>query len=117
VGRVRHRSFLPVVFLCVVAAARSLSSPTESMSSRRWKPLVLRGSEPRVDIELGSMEECRMTPIRLEQDGGLAVATLDSPPLNLFDSAMFDALAGVVATLEDEPPRALLVRAGGKGGP
>ncbi len=33
------------------------------------------------------------SPIRLERDdAGLAVATLDSPPLNLFDREMFEAL-------------------------
>ena len=30
--------------------------------------------------------------VRLERDGGLAVATFDSPPLNLFDRAMFEGL-------------------------
>ena len=50
----------------------------------------------------------------LERDGGLAIVTLDHPPLNLFDAAAFDALAATVAELEREPARALLVRAAGK---
>jgi enoyl-CoA hydratase/carnithine racemase len=52
---------------------------------------------------------------RLErEDGGLAVLTLDSPPLNLFDRRMIDALVSAVADLEAEPPRALLIRAEGR---
>ena len=31
-------------------------------------------------------------PVRLEQDGPLAVLTIDKPPLNLFDEAVFDGL-------------------------
>lgn len=53
-------------------------------------------------------------PIRLERDGGLAVATLDSPPLNLFDAPMFEALEATIAAVEAEPPRALLFRAEGR---
>jgi len=53
-------------------------------------------------------------PVRLERDGGLAVLTLDAPPLNLFDRAMMDGLAGAVAELEGEPPRGVLVRAEGR---
>src|SRR5262249_12832584 len=45
---------------------------------------------------------------------GLAVATFDSPPLNLFDRAMFDALRAAVDEVEREPPRALLFRAEGR---
>jgi len=53
-------------------------------------------------------------PIRLERDGGLAVATFDSPPLNLFDRAMFEALQATIAEVEADPPRALLFRAEGR---
>jgi enoyl-CoA hydratase len=54
-------------------------------------------------------------PIRLDRDeGGLAVATFDSPPLNLFNRAMFEALQATVAAVEAEPPRALLFRAEGR---
>lgn len=56
-----------------------------------------------------------MSAVRLEREqGGLAVATLDSPPLNLFDKAMFDGLREAVAAAEAEPPRALLFRAEGR---
>jgi enoyl-CoA hydratase/carnithine racemase len=52
---------------------------------------------------------------RLErEDGGLAVLTLDSPPLNLFDRRMIDDLVSAVAALEGDPPRALLIRAEGR---
>lgn len=53
--------------------------------------------------------------IRLEREGsGLAVATLDSPPLNLFNREMFEGLRDAVAAVEAEPPRALLFRAEGR---
>lgn len=52
-------------------------------------------------------------PLRLERDGNLAVLTIDSPPLNLFDRAMFDGLRAAVAELEADPPRGLLIRAEG----
>lgn len=53
-------------------------------------------------------------PVRLErEETGLAVLTLDSPPLNLFNRAMFDALLAAVDSLEADLPRALLVRAEG----
>jgi enoyl-CoA hydratase/carnithine racemase len=52
---------------------------------------------------------------RLErEEGGLAVLTLDSPPLNLFDQRMIDAFQGAIAELTVEPPRALLIRAEGR---
>ncbi|HZE06107.1 MAG TPA: enoyl-CoA hydratase/isomerase family protein [Solirubrobacteraceae bacterium] len=54
------------------------------------------------------------SPVRIERDGGLAVMTLDSPPLNLFDRAMFDGLLAGIAEAEAEPPRALLIRAEGR---
>jgi enoyl-CoA hydratase len=53
--------------------------------------------------------------MRLERDErGLAVATFDSPPLNLFDSAMFDSLQKTVEELAGDPPRAVLFRAEGR---
>ena len=52
--------------------------------------------------------------VRLERDGGLAVATFDSPPLNLFDRRMFEGLKDAVDAVEAEPPRALLFRAEGR---
>ncbi|HSK50558.1 MAG TPA: enoyl-CoA hydratase/isomerase family protein [Solirubrobacterales bacterium] len=54
------------------------------------------------------------SPVRVERDGGLAVLTLDSPPLNLFDAAMIDGVEAAVAALAAEPPRALLIRAEGR---
>ncbi len=52
--------------------------------------------------------------IRLERDGGLAVATIDSPPLNLFNRAMFEGLLATIESAEADPPRALLFRAEGR---
>src|SRR3954467_9054615 len=52
---------------------------------------------------------------RLErEDGGLAVVTLDSPPLNPFDQRMIDALRTAIDAVAAEPPRALLIRAEGR---
>src|SRR4051794_13349036 len=52
---------------------------------------------------------------RLErEESGLAVLTLDSPPLNLFDQRMIDDVRAAVADLAAEPPRALLIRAEGR---
>src|SRR3954453_19841872 len=52
---------------------------------------------------------------RLErEDGDLAVITLDSPPLNLFDQRMIDDLRAAVEAVAAEPPRALLIRAEGR---
>jgi enoyl-CoA hydratase/carnithine racemase len=52
---------------------------------------------------------------RLErEDGGLAVITLDSPPLNLFDQRMIDDLRAAVDAVAADPPRALLIRAEGR---
>lgn len=58
-------------------------------------------------------------PTRLERivtDGGAeaAVLTIAHPPLNLFDKALFEALAVDFAELTANPPRALLLRAEGK---
>jgi enoyl-CoA hydratase len=52
--------------------------------------------------------------VRLERDGALAVLTLDAPPLNLFDQAMFDGLTRAAGELEADAPRGLLVRAEGR---
>ena len=53
-------------------------------------------------------------PIRVERDGGWRWLTLDSPPLNLFDRAMFEALQAAIAEVEGDLPRALLIRAEGR---
>jgi enoyl-CoA hydratase len=52
--------------------------------------------------------------VRLEADGPLAVLTIDAPPLNLFDDAVFGALRAAVDRLDAQPPRGLLIRAEGK---
>jgi enoyl-CoA hydratase len=52
--------------------------------------------------------------VRVERDGGLAVASFDRPPLNLFDREMFEGLRAAVDAVEAEPPRALLFRADGR---
>lgn len=52
---------------------------------------------------------------RLErEEGGLAVITLDSPPLNLFDKRMIDDLRSAIDAVAADPPRALLIRAEGR---
>jgi enoyl-CoA hydratase/carnithine racemase len=53
-------------------------------------------------------------PVRLEWEGGLAVVTVDHPPLNLFDQPMGDALVGVLDQLQARPARAVLFRAEGR---
>jgi enoyl-CoA hydratase/carnithine racemase len=52
---------------------------------------------------------------KLEREqSGLAVLTLDSPPLNLFDQRMIDSFRAAVDDVAAEPPRALLIRAEGR---
>jgi enoyl-CoA hydratase len=55
-----------------------------------------------------------MSKVRLEHEGHLAVLTLDSPPLNLFEHELIGELIAAVDTLTAEPPRGLLVRAEGR---
>ena len=54
--------------------------------------------------------------VRYSTDAGAEVAVLNfhHGPLNLFDQAMFDAVAANVADLTANPPRAVLLRADGK---
>jgi enoyl-CoA hydratase/carnithine racemase len=53
--------------------------------------------------------------VRLDREpSGLAVATFDSPPLNLFDRRMIEDLTRVIGELAAEPPRAVLFRAEGR---
>lgn len=53
--------------------------------------------------------------VRVERDErGLAVVTLDSPPLNLFDESLIDGLLGAIDLFEGDPPRGLLFRAEGR---
>jgi enoyl-CoA hydratase/carnithine racemase len=55
-----------------------------------------------------------MSKVRLEHEGPLAVLTLDSPPLNLFEHELIGELIAAVDRLTAEPPRGLLVRAEGR---
>jgi enoyl-CoA hydratase/carnithine racemase len=56
-----------------------------------------------------------MSLVRLERDEeGLATATFDSPPLNLFNRHLIEDLQVVIGQVENEPPRALLFRAEGR---
>ena len=52
--------------------------------------------------------------VRLETEGPLAVLTFDSPPLNLFDDAVFDGFRKAIDQVAADPPRGLLIRAEGK---
>jgi enoyl-CoA hydratase/carnithine racemase len=54
------------------------------------------------------------TPVRLEHEGGLAVVTFDSPPLNLYDTTLDLSLRDAVEQLEAADPRAVLFRADGR---
>jgi len=52
--------------------------------------------------------------VRVERDAaGLAVLTVDAPPLNLYTAELQDLLDAAIGDLEDRPARALLVRAEG----
>ena len=53
-------------------------------------------------------------PVTVSREEGLAVVTIDAPPLNLFDQPMMAALEAAVAELEQDPPRAVLIRAEGR---
>ena len=53
-------------------------------------------------------------PVRLEQDGPLSVVTFDSPPLNLLDAALAQALKETVDQLDASRPRGVLFRAEGR---
>ncbi|HEX5309871.1 MAG TPA: enoyl-CoA hydratase/isomerase family protein [Solirubrobacteraceae bacterium] len=55
-----------------------------------------------------------MSKIAIEHDGPLAVLTIESPPLNLFDGELMDELSQQVQRLAAEPPRGLLIRAEGR---
>lgn len=53
-------------------------------------------------------------PVRVERDGPLAIVTLASPPLNLWDDAVMDGYEAALDELEASPPRAALFRAEGR---
>jgi enoyl-CoA hydratase/carnithine racemase len=52
--------------------------------------------------------------LRVERDGGLAILTIDNPPLNLFTHELQAAFRDEVAALAADPPRAVLIRAEGR---
>jgi enoyl-CoA hydratase/carnithine racemase len=55
-----------------------------------------------------------MSLVRLDHDGPLAIVSIDSPPLNLFDQQLMGELSDTVDQLAARPPRGLLVRAQGR---
>ncbi|WNV91822.1 enoyl-CoA hydratase/isomerase family protein [Umezawaea sp. Da 62-37] len=53
--------------------------------------------------------------MKLERDAaGLAVLTIDAPPLNLYTAELHDQLIAAIVEVEEDAPRALLIRAEGK---
>lgn len=52
-------------------------------------------------------------PITLERDGNVAIITLDSPPLNLFNQAGFEALPKLVGEVAASDARAMVWRGAG----
>jgi enoyl-CoA hydratase/carnithine racemase len=52
--------------------------------------------------------------VHVEPDGDVLVITLDAPPLNLFDDAMFQGVGAAVERAETARPRAVLLRAEGR---
>jgi enoyl-CoA hydratase len=55
-----------------------------------------------------------MSLVKLDHDGPLAIVSIDSPPLNLFDQQLMGELSETVDQLTATPPRGLLVRAQGR---
>jgi enoyl-CoA hydratase/carnithine racemase len=55
-----------------------------------------------------------MSAVRVERDGGLAVVTLEKPPLNLWDAEMEENVEAALSELERGSPRAVLFRAEGR---
>ncbi len=53
-------------------------------------------------------------PVRVERDGDVAVLVIDSPPLNLYDARLHEALEAAVQEVLDASPRAVLFRAEGR---
>jgi enoyl-CoA hydratase/carnithine racemase len=52
--------------------------------------------------------------VRVELDRGLAVLTIDAPPLNLYTADLQEQLGAAIGLLEQDEPRAALIRAEGK---
>ena len=55
-----------------------------------------------------------MAHVRYETQGAVGEIVLSSPPLNLFDATLIEALGAAVERAAAAPPRALIVRAEGK---
>jgi enoyl-CoA hydratase/carnithine racemase len=55
-----------------------------------------------------------VSPIHLDHDGPLAIITLDSPPLNLFDRVLVADLGNAIASVAASDSRGLLIRAEGR---
>ena len=55
-----------------------------------------------------------MELLRLTREGPLAIITIDSPPLNLFEARLIGELKQAVDEIQADPPRALLIRAEGR---
>lgn len=55
-----------------------------------------------------------MSLLRIDHDGPLAVLSIDSPPLNLFDQELMGELSEAIDAITAEPPRGLLIRAEGR---
>jgi enoyl-CoA hydratase len=55
-----------------------------------------------------------MELLRLTREGPLAIVTIDSPPLNLFEARLIDELKQAIEEIQADPPRALLIRAEGR---
>ena len=62
----------------------------------------------------GNVPRVPEQPVRLDHDGPLAIITIDSPPLNLFDEALVAALGYAVASVAGSDARGLLLRAEGR---
>jgi enoyl-CoA hydratase/carnithine racemase len=53
-------------------------------------------------------------PVTVDRDAGLATVTIDSPPLNLYDTELQASLLAAISELESSAPRAVLFRAEGR---
>jgi len=71
----------------------------------------VRGWERKDHVRTG----CTVELLRLDrEDAGLAVLTVDAPPLNLYTAAMQAELVDAVGQIEAMAPRAVLIRAVGR---
>ena len=55
-----------------------------------------------------------MELVELRREGPLAILTIDSPPLNLFEANLIGELKQAIEEVQANPPRALLIRAEGR---